>query len=73
MQWLAEVRPHATCCIYRNRPLGNLLRLQMMARHRIRTMVRRAGKPMVAAVRAHIAHYAVGRGYSESKRGSSGD
>jgi CelD/BcsL family acetyltransferase involved in cellulose biosynthesis len=54
MQWLAEVRPHATCYIYRNGPLGNLLHLQTSAKHQFRTMVRRVGKPLVAAVRARL-------------------
>ncbi len=56
MQWLAEIRPHAICYIYRNRPFANLLHLQTRLRHRLWTEARRVGKPLVAAIRARISH-----------------
>ena len=54
MEWLAEVRDHTVCYIHRNRPLGNLLRLETLSRYRIRALVRRAAKPLVAAARARV-------------------
>jgi CelD/BcsL family acetyltransferase involved in cellulose biosynthesis len=54
MQWLAEVRPHASCYIHRNTALGNLLRLRTIAKQWLRETVRRLGKPMVGAVREHM-------------------
>ncbi len=56
MQWSVEVRPHTICYIFRNRPLGHLLRLQKVSGHNLQTAVRRVGKPLVAAIRRHISH-----------------
>jgi CelD/BcsL family acetyltransferase involved in cellulose biosynthesis len=50
-KWTSHVRPHATCCIFKNTPAGRILRAETQLQHNLRQTARR----VVAAARSHVA------------------